>query len=251
LTAHTDLTGDSVALSTADASSMHGGLGDRVTLYMGDGVPVDVRIVALLAPPRGQDEVLMPASLVAPHTTNGLVPQILVRAAPGTDMARLRAVLTGFAGPHVGIGVADRATIGAAHDADTQTSAWVMYLFAGIITLYAIIALINTLIIATTDRRREFVLQRLVGASRGQVLRMMGVETAVVALVGIALGTVVSAATLVPFSLTATQHVLPTGPVGVYVVVIVGAALLVGCATLIPAWAVLPRKLAGVLGTRE
>lgn len=245
------LDGHTVALSTGDARSMNTRIGGGVTLYLGDGTPVNLRVVALLSPPRGADEVLMPADLVAAHTTNALVPQILVRAAPGTDPARLRTALTGFARQHVGVGVADRAMVSADHATSQQTSAWVTYLFAGIITVYSILALINTLIIATLDRRREFVLQRLVGAGRGQVLRMMGVESVLVALVGIVLGGLVSIATLVPFSITAINSPVPTGPVGVYLLVVAGTVLLVVCATLIPAWAVLPRKLAGVLGTRE
>lgn len=245
------LDGNTVALSTGDADSMGTRIGGQVTLYLGDGTPVNLRVVALLSPPRGADEVLMPADLVAAHTTNALVPQILVRAAPGTDPTRLRTVLAGFARAHVGVGVADRAMVSAQHASSQQTSAWVTYLFAGVITVYSILALINTLIIATLDRRREFALQRLVGAGRGQVLRMMGVESALVALVGIVLGTLVSIATLVPFSITATNSPVPTGPVAVYLVVVAGTAVLVACATLIPAWAALPRKLSGALGTRE
>jgi putative ABC transport system permease protein len=247
-----DLTGDTIALPVADAAAMGGRhLGETFTVHLGDGTAVPVRVVALLSPPTGQAVALLPASLVAPHTTNGLVPQILVRAAPGTDPGRLTATLGEFARQHVGVGVADRATVSAAHEASQQTSAWVTYLFAAIISGYAVLALINTLIIATLDRRREFVLQRLVGSSRGQVLRMMGVESVLVAIVGVVLGTVVSIATLVPFSLTATHSIVPTGPVGIYFLVVGAALLLTLGATLLPAWSVLPARLAGVLGTRE
>jgi putative ABC transport system permease protein len=245
------LTGNTVALPVGEAATMGRHIGDQVTLRMGDGTPVTVRVVALLTPPRGANLVLMPAGLVASHTTNALVPQVLVRAAPGTDTAQLKATLAGFASGYVGVGIADRAMASAAHDASEQTSAWVTYLFAGIITLYAVLALINTLIIATVDRRREFVLQRLVGSSRGQIMRMMGVESILVAFAGVVLGTVVSIATLVPFSLTATHSPVPTGPVGIYFLVIAGATLLAAAATLLPTWLVVPARLAGTLGTRE
>lgn len=247
-----DLTGDTIALPADDADAMGGRhIGDIFTVRLGDGTPVTVRMVALLAPPAGQEVALLPAELVVPHTTSALVPQILVRAAPGTDPTRLGVTLAGFAKQHVGVGVADRATASAAHAASQQTSAWVTYLFAAIISAYAVLALINTLIVATLDRRREFVLQRLVGASRGQVVGMMGVESILVAVVGIVLGTVVSTATLVPFSLTATHSVIPTGPASTYLLVIAGAVLLTVGATVLPAWRVIPARLTGVLGTRE
>jgi putative ABC transport system permease protein len=236
------LTGDTVALPVNVADTVGKHLGDTVTLRLGDGTPVGVRVVALLSPPRGQDLVLMPAELVAAHTTDALVPQILVRDAPGTTPDRLTATLAGFGRQHAGVGVADHATATAAHDASQQTSAWVNYLFVGIITSYAVLALINTLIVATLDRRREFALQRLVGARRGQVIRMMGMESIVVALVGVALGTIVSIATLVPFSLTATRSPLPSGPVAIYLVVVAGAALLAVAATVLPTMAALPRR---------
>ena len=60
---------------------------------------------------------------------------------------------------------------------------------------YALLALINTFIAATAGRRREFALQRLIGATRGQILRMMSVEALLIFAGGVVLGTVVAVAT--------------------------------------------------------
>jgi putative ABC transport system permease protein len=44
------------------------------------------------------------------------------------------------------------------------------YLVLGVVVGYATLALINTQVLATTERRKEFMLQRLIGATRRQVL---------------------------------------------------------------------------------
>ena len=62
------------------------------------------------------------------------------------------------------------------------------------IALFAAIMLVNTLIAATTYRRREFGQQRLAGATRGQVLRMVGVEGVVLAVTGVLFGALASLA---------------------------------------------------------
>jgi putative ABC transport system permease protein len=72
---------------------------------------------------------------------------------------------------------------------DTRTQEWINYLLVGMIVAFTAISVVNTLAMATASRRREFGLQRLTGATREQVLRMMAVEGALVAAIGILLGT--------------------------------------------------------------
>ncbi len=71
---------------------------------------------------------------------------------------------------------------------------------------------------------------------RRQVLPMVGVEAAVVALIGVVLGTAVAAATRVPFSRAVSGSGWPVGPVWVYPAVVGTAVALVLAATLVPAW---------------
>jgi putative ABC transport system permease protein len=104
------------------------------------------------------------------------------------------------------------------------------------IILYTVIAVVNTQVMGTARRRREFGLQRLTGLQRGQVLRMMAVEAGLVALVGLVLGTLVSMTTLVPFSLLVNDSPVPSGPLGIYLGVVGAAVVLVYVGTLLPAW---------------
>ncbi|GAA3557378.1 ABC transporter permease [Amycolatopsis ultiminotia] len=229
------LIGDTVALPETVAAELHRSVDDPVTLRLGDGHEVTVRVVAVVAQPVGFEKLLFPAALLAAHTTAGLSPQVLVRAEPGVDQARLTASLAeATAGWPVSVG--DRASLLAAHASGDEVGAWVNYLMIGMIIGYTVIAVVNTLVMATARRRREFGLQRLGGFTRTQVLRMASVEGGLIAVIGVLLGTVVAAGAIVPFCLVTTGSVLPIGPVGVYVAVVAIAAVLALFASLVPAW---------------
>lgn len=229
------LTGMTVALPEVFAKDFGRGVGDKLSLRLGDGTPVDVKIVAVTSQRPGFESLLLPAGLLAPHTTAGLAGQMLVRAAPGVDPAALTERLReATAGQPVSVG--DRDALVAAHAADQAVGAWVNYLLVGMIIAYTVISVANTLVMATVRRRREFGLQRLTGSTRAQVLRMAGFEGGLVALIGIVLGTVVSAGAIVPFCLVATDSLLPMGSPLIYLTIIGLAAALALAATLVPAW---------------
>ncbi|MGW8329041.1 ABC transporter permease [Streptomyces sp. NPDC055897] len=127
------------------------------------------------------------------------------------------------------------------------TSAWINYLLAGTIIGYAVISLVNTLVVAAAERRGEFALQRLVGATPGQILRMVTVEAAMVAVMGIVLGSFVALATLVPFSLALDGSWVPGGGVLAYLAIVAGVGALTLIATLLPTRMALRTRPAEVL----
>ncbi|MEV6619339.1 ABC transporter permease [Amycolatopsis sp. NPDC051106] len=211
-------------------------VGDTLSLRLGDGTPVDVRVAAVVSQRAGFERLVLPASLLAPHTTLGLAPQLLVRAAEGIDTATLTSRLReATAGLPVAVG--DRDALIAAHAKGNEIGAWVNYLLVGMILAYTVISVVNTLVMATAKRRREFGLQRLSGFTRGQVLRMAGVEGGLIAAIAVLLGTLVSAGAIVPFCLVVTDSLLPSGPIAIYLVVLAIAVVLSLVAILIPAWA--------------
>lgn len=230
-----DLTGNTMAI--AGAYTQQGrNLGDEVTMRLGDNTQATLKIVAVFTAPAGYESVLLPAELLAQHTTTGLAPEILVRAAPGTTTQQLTADLTPLTTNHPGLQVADKATVSAAFAAQQQTQAWVNYLLVAAIVGYTVISLVNTLIVATAQRRREFALQRLIGSTRGQILRMMTVEAVLTAIAGIILGSLVALLTLIPFGIALTGSGAIVGPASVYLGVIAAGAALTLLATLIPTW---------------
>ncbi|MGV9362841.1 FtsX-like permease family protein [Amycolatopsis sp. NPDC003731] len=227
-----ELTGNAVEVP----STLGHRVGDTLSLRLGDGTPVDVRVTAVVDQRPGFERLVLPAELLAPHTSLGLAPQLLVQAAPGVDSATLTARLReATAGLPVLVG--DRGTLIAAHAKGNEVGAWVNYLLVGMILAYTVISVVNTLVTATARRRREFGVQRLSGFTRGQVLRMAGVEGGLIATIAVLLGTLVAAGAIVPFCLVVTGSVLPSGPVAIYLAVLAIAVVLALVAILVPAWA--------------
>jgi putative ABC transport system permease protein len=117
-----------------------------------------------------------------------------------------------------------------------KTASYAIYLMVLMLVGYAAITMINTLVSSTTSRQREFGLQRLVGSTRRQVMRMVGIEAAIVAVTGVALGTTAALGILVPVSLKRLGTVIPAGSPLVYVAIVALVVLLTLGATLLPAW---------------
>jgi putative ABC transport system permease protein len=245
----TALNGDSVALPTIYAKGHR--LGDMIPIRLGDGTPVELKLVATVDGRRGYETALVPATLLIGHTDGGLVPQILVSATDGTGRAQLVSSLTKLAEQRPGVQVSGTDVLEAAQADADDTQAWMAYLVLGVVVGYATLALINTQILATTERRREFMLQRLIGATRRQILQMMTVEAALVALAGIVLGLLVAAATLVPLSLSVLGTALPGGSPWILIVVVAGAGALTLVTTLLAAGAVLRARPGDMAGLRE
>ncbi|MFI9720602.1 ABC transporter permease [Streptomyces sp. NPDC052396] len=234
-----DLTGDTIALPERMAHRMGRAIGDTVRLRMGDGAVADVRVVALFPAREGYESALTSVELLARHTTEGLPARILVRAEDGLQRERLLRELNGLAARHPGVQVRDREAVLDGQARDSRTQAWVNYLIVGMLVAYTALSVVNSTAVAVGNRRRDFALQRLTGSTRGQVLRMMTVEGALVAVVGLVLGSLAAATTLVPFSLAAGDSWMPSGPLSIYLSVVGLALTLTLAATLVPTWAAL------------
>ncbi|MGP3965528.1 FtsX-like permease family protein [Nonomuraea sp. 3N208] len=225
-----DLTGDTVALPETQADDLGIKLGDRITLRLGDGAVAEVKVVALLDSPADYGAVVLPAALLAPHTTAGLPSAILVRAASNPDA--LAGVLERATRAWPGVGVGDQGRLSAMFSAQLGVQAWISYLLAGLAIAYAALAAVNTLAVSVLSRRREFAVQRLAGATRRQVRRMLLIEGAIVATISIALGTVIAAFTVLPMAI-AVGSILPTGPIWVLLAVIAAIVVIVAPVTLV------------------
>jgi putative ABC transport system permease protein len=99
--------------------------------------------------------------------------------------------------------------------------------------LIALLGITNTLALSIVDRTREIGLLRAVGTSRAQVGRMVRIEAALMAivggLVGIALGTVLAAATVRALGGTIVIPLtVPVAQLAVYLVVAAIGGVLAG-----------------------
>jgi putative ABC transport system permease protein len=218
------------------AHELSRGIGDTITIRLGDDVRLDLRIVALLAANPGYESIVLPADTLAAHTTSGSPSEVLVRANTGADPDALVGSLRRLSAGWPGVEVADRSAALATFVEHKEIEAWVNDLLVGTIVAYAAISLVNTVVVATGERRGEFGVLRLVGATRRQVIGMMGFEAALAAVAGILLGTIISATTLIPFSFAVSGMSLPSGPTWMYLVIVGTAAGLTTLSTLVPVW---------------
>ncbi|MFD9942599.1 ABC transporter permease, partial [Nonomuraea sp. NPDC059022] len=181
--------------------------------------------------PRGPGSERLPrrGGCGAPPTSAGLPTQLLVRSA---DVGALR----DFAAGRHDVVLGDRTAQLRSFQDQAALGAWVNYALVGMIAAYTVIAVVNTQVMATLARRREFGLQRLTGSTRGQVLRMVLVEGTLVAIIGVILGGVAAATTLVPFSLVVKGTPLPSGSPLTFLSIVAAAAALALVSMLVPAW---------------
>lgn len=231
-----DLHDDTIAIEDQHADKLGVDVGDTIRLRMGDNTALDVRVAALFSAPEDYDTLLLPADTLAAHTAEGYPTRILVKSGENTDPIRLVADLTEVTSAEAGLAVAGRDVLLSDYDDQKETANFAIYIMVIMIAGYAAITLINTLASSTAARRREFGLQRLAGSTRGQVMRMVGLEGAILAASGIALGTVAVIGILVPVSLKRLDSVVPAGSPWIYVATAALAVLLTLGAMLLPAW---------------
>jgi predicted ABC-type transport system involved in lysophospholipase L1 biosynthesis ATPase subunit len=111
-------------------------------LRLGDDALVKVKVVALTEGPSGYESLLLPAQLLAAHTTTCLPSQLVLKT---TDKkAALKTDLSEWPGTAIG----GRALLADGLDTGLGVDAWIGYLLAAIAVAYTAIASINTIAVA-------------------------------------------------------------------------------------------------------
>ncbi|MEV7008347.1 FtsX-like permease family protein [Streptosporangium sp. NPDC051022] len=223
------LRGDGVALSTMGASGFGVSVGDKVRLRLGDGTPVTRTVVAVYGRGLGYGDVALPYEVVRDHSAAGVAGRVYVT---GGTKERLAALAPG-------VTVLDRTEAGAAVNAAQEFSDWANLLLLGMIIVFIVISVVNTLVTATGARVREFALLRLVGGTRRQVRGMVRWEALLIGGLAVITGTLIATPTLMALSYGVTGSPLPHVPPLTYVTIVVTTMGLAYAATLTPARTVL------------
>jgi putative ABC transport system permease protein len=213
-----DLKGRTVALSTMAAETLGVDVGDTIELHLGDGTAMRPKVVATYGRGLGFGDLTLPHDVLAAHTTTRLDQTLLVSASD-VDKAR-RAVAA------MGLTVQDRAGLVAAGQAQRDTETWVNLIALFVVLGYVAIAVVNTLVMATAARSREFALLRLVGSGRRQVRRMTRIEAVIVVGIALVVGSLASLPPLVGIAIGMTGSPIPTVAPLTYLAVVVVTALL-------------------------
>ncbi|MEV3896154.1 FtsX-like permease family protein [Streptomyces anulatus] len=225
-------------------------VGDRVTVWLGDGRKASLRIAAVLATGTGDNGVY-----VTRRNAGGAgVDRIDVKVAEGADRRAVAAALRS-AGAATGTRVATKAewlsANGPGPNDPTRTG---LRMILGIALLCTATALANTLVMATSDRVRDLAVLRLAGATAPQVLRLVAAEAVVAVGVGAVLGGVVAAVNLLvvwgALVLLGVMSavVVPWGTLGL---VVAAAALLAAVSAVLPASLALRTRPVELAGARE
>ncbi|MFG2557932.1 ABC transporter permease [Streptomyces sp. NPDC048496] len=228
----TGLRPGTVAIDTTLAGSTKLGTGDRLALRLPDGTKASPKIVAVYGRGLGTSLVTLPAAGLRTHVTSPYASDVLVRSTPAAAR-KLTALGT----------VTDASGYAAARSQDRELNAWANTTMAAVLGGFAAVAAVNTLVMTVLDRRRELGVLRLVGSTRRQVMGMIRWEALLVTVAGIAIGTGIALATLIPMmkGLTGEAPYIPLALYGSFVAATVGLGL---AATTLPARAALRRTAA-------
>ncbi|MBB5999943.1 FtsX-like permease family protein [Streptomonospora salina] len=226
------LSGKTVAMESSGANLLGADVGDELEVRLGDGTPATLRLVATYERGLGLGGALVPREVLDGHAAPPS--RVLVGAAEGTSPAELSAALEAFTGGSSTLELADREGFADSARAEAELAAWVNLTGLGVILGYIAISVVNSLVMSTAARSREFALLRLVGATRGQVLRALRWEAWAVVVLAVVLGTAVALLPLTVLSLAFLGTPVPAGPPLVYVGVVAGTAVLGVCSVMLP-----------------
>ncbi|MEV8440715.1 FtsX-like permease family protein [Actinosynnema sp. NPDC051121] len=226
-----DLRGHAVAVSSMQADSNGWKVGDRAEVWLGDGTPATLRIVAIYGRGMGFGDFTVTKDVIAGHTASTGYERILVRAEPGTDITTALADVTDR---HPGSTVTNTAELTGRLADDLAFSAWLNKLLMGIMIGYAAMAAANTMVMAALTRGRELASLRMVGVTRKQVRRMVHAEQSGLLGVSLLIGGSIAALTLVSVVRTLTGQSVPYVPPLGWVSIIGGTVLLALLTTILP-----------------
>lgn len=220
-----NLTGDTAAIPQERAHALGIRLGDRIGLRLGDGAQVTVKVIALLGGPANYASLILPAALLSPHTTTTLPSYLLIRSDRTSSQAAFIRDVKERTGNSPAIQVSGKQLLADGFAAQLNVQAWISYLLAFLAIGYAGIAAVNAWVVIVLGRRQEFAVQRLLGSTRRQIIKMLLAEAAVVTVMALVLGTVLALFAVTPIAVAAGP-LFPQGPPWAYPAVALAAFLI-------------------------
>ncbi|MGO9149250.1 MAG: FtsX-like permease family protein [Acidimicrobiales bacterium] len=192
-----------IALSRAitGALAVEAKVGDTITTYLADGTAYRARVTAIYSRSLGFADVVVPAGADGGgHLGSAMMAEVLVRSTPGASLGQLSDRLAALEGEFAGLTIASRSAVNAQAEQYLAQQSYGNNLFLVVVILLGTVALVNTLVMATIERRRALLLLRRVGATTRQLLSMTIWQTVILDLVGITIGAAAGAASVIVVS---------------------------------------------------
>jgi putative ABC transport system permease protein len=112
-----------------------------------------------------------------------------VKAAPGADLAALRAKITEQVKPYLVVSVQDGKELAGNRSSQIAMILNVLYALLALSLIIAVLGIINALALSVFERTREIGVLRVVGLTAGQLSRTVTIEAVAIAVFGAVLGT--------------------------------------------------------------
>ncbi|MGC4937526.1 FtsX-like permease family protein [Kribbella sp. DT2] len=167
--------------------------------------------------------------------------ETLVKVNPGAD-------LKGLGGRSVEEWAEDKAAV------EQRDDTGIFVVLMGLAGIYAAVAVVNAVVMAAAERRREFALARMAGLTRRQVVGIATVESLTVVVVGVLLGGVVAGAAMAGIAAGTAQMfgvVVVAVPWRLLGIILAGSLAVVGGTAALTAWTTTRFNPVVVLGGRQ
>jgi putative ABC transport system permease protein len=257
-----------VAVSEMQASTSGWHVGSKAHLWLGDGTPADLTVVAIYRRGLGFADVTLSKQTTAGHLPRNADDEILVRtgtpstsqprppattgpASAGGSASGVDAALAAWSAAHPGTAVVDSAARTQMIGTDLAIGAWLNKMLIGVMVGYAALAAATTMVMAALARRRELALLQLVGVTRRQIRRMVNAEQAGLLGVAVLIGAAIAALTLGSIMRALTGSPVPYVPATGALSVLGGATLLALVTTIWPVRRLLRTPPTDNIGIRE
>ncbi|MDT0546650.1 ABC transporter permease [Streptomyces lonegramiae] len=220
-------------------------VGRQVAVWLGDGRKTTLRIVAVLRTGTGDNG----AYVTWGNARGATVDRIEVRLRPGADAAAVARGLRAAVRSEGGRVLTPDVWVAEVHPRTSPQTRLGLLVVVGIALVYAGIALVGTLIMATSDRIPELTALRLAGGTTFQVLRAVAAEAVLTVAVGAVLGAAVAGVQLLGLwsalgRLSVPATTMPAVPWGALGAAVAACALLAVVSSVLPAWCALRPRLA-------
>ena len=220
--------------------------GATATVRIG-GQSRSLRVVGVLPESfNGKQDYLLPRDLLPAAQLTGPAFTV-VTLAPGADATTVARALRAD-GAHV-------RTVAAWVDGNTseqdKMNSGIMTVLMGLAGLYALVAVINAVVISAADRKAEFATARVTGLARGQVVRMALVESSAVTTIALVLGFLSATGTLIGIGAAVSRFIghaefdVPWGPLGLIALGAFAVVSVVNVWTTLAATRTAPVRLVG------
>nr|WP_269329165.1 ABC transporter permease [Kineosporia babensis] len=174
-------------------------VGELVPVNLGHGDPVELTVTGVYEALRGDDIGYLSGDHAAStaYASNGMARRAFVVPPAGMSQEQVQAAL-GELATTAGLKLQPTAQFEVAEDAAAQHLIEVRQRsVAVIVVLFCFIAVLNTLLMATADRRRDLAVLRMAGATPRQVLRVFAGESVLVGVIGVVLALIASGLNLI------------------------------------------------------